>query len=85
MEIRQMKTINNLDLTCEDTNEMAAFLKFCYDRDVVVSFVRARGMNGYPVANFSSYNVDALHSVMIEYCGGDEDQAEEYMSMVVYP
>jgi hypothetical protein len=80
-----MKTINNLDLTCEDTNEMAAFLKFCYDRDVVVSFVRARGLNGYPVANFSSYNVDALHSVMIEYCGGDEDQAEEMMEMVDHP
>jgi len=80
-----MYTISNLDLVCEDTNDMVAFLKFCYDRDVVVNFVRARGLNGYPEASFSSYNVDALHQVMIEYCGGDEDQAEEMMEMVDHP
>jgi hypothetical protein len=41
---------------------------------------RVNGGGGWPEVEISSYDRDALRAALIAFCGGDADQADEYLS-----
>jgi hypothetical protein len=66
-----MIVIRDLDLACDTSNELAAFMVDCRYHMVQVDITSAAGRSGYPVATFWSENREGMEAVLLGYCGGD--------------
>jgi len=74
--------IRGLDITSDNTEELARFLRVVWVYDVTVQFTSTRGPNGYPVATFYSSNLEDMAAVLLDYCDNDDRAMADLMQMV---
>ncbi len=76
MNVIHMIVIRDLDLACDTSNELAAFMVACRDHMVQVDITSSEGLSGYPVATFWAEDREGMEAVLLMYCGGDARAAQ---------
>ncbi len=70
----------DLDLACDTSNELAAFIMFCAEHNVTVQLTSSKSTSGYPTANFWAKDREGLEAVLLKHYNGDKQAAQDIIN-----